>query len=93
MTHYCPDWDYLQIKSGDPEMECCTCEAKMNVGQEIVCRVCGKVKRPKGRSVPLELEDSLCGQLDSDLNEVCLGYRQPPYPSSLWPGEESEVMS
>lgn len=23
--HTCPDWDFLFIRPGDPEMECCTC--------------------------------------------------------------------
>jgi hypothetical protein len=23
--HYCPDWDFLLIGLGDPEMACCTC--------------------------------------------------------------------
>lgn len=25
-AHSCPEWDYLHIKPGDPEMEACTCE-------------------------------------------------------------------
>lgn len=24
--HHCPDWDFMFIRPGDPEMECCTCE-------------------------------------------------------------------
>lgn len=24
-AHKCPDWDYLLIKPGDPEMHCCWC--------------------------------------------------------------------
>lgn len=23
--HHCPDWDFLFIRPGDPEMECCLC--------------------------------------------------------------------
>lgn len=23
--HHCPDWDFLFIRPGDPEMECCIC--------------------------------------------------------------------
>lgn len=23
--HHCPDWDFLFIRPGDPEMECCVC--------------------------------------------------------------------
>lgn len=25
-VHYCPDWDYMAIWDGCPEMEACTCE-------------------------------------------------------------------
>lgn len=24
--HACPDWDYLVIYLGDPEMDCCSCD-------------------------------------------------------------------
>lgn len=24
--HHCPDWDFMFIRPGDPEMECCLCE-------------------------------------------------------------------
>ena len=24
--HECPDWDFLEIEEGDPEMQCCSCE-------------------------------------------------------------------
>lgn len=26
-AHHCPDWDFLFIRPGDPEMECCLCDA------------------------------------------------------------------
>ena len=25
MRHRCPDWDYMEIESHDPEFGCCTC--------------------------------------------------------------------
>lgn len=31
--------------------------------------------------------------LAEHLQEDCPGYRMDPQPSSLWPGEESEIMS
>jgi hypothetical protein len=24
-AHHCPDWDFMFICPGDPEMDCCTC--------------------------------------------------------------------
>lgn len=24
-THFCPDWDFLLLTDGDPDLECCTC--------------------------------------------------------------------
>ena len=53
----------------------------LRVGIVVRCRVCGERKAPIGRSVPLAM--SLC---ESD----CPGYRQEPYPGSLWPGETSD---
>ena len=46
-THACPDWDQMQIKPGDPEMQCCLCDpispeqraAAMNTCK-IHCTVC-----------------------------------------------------
>lgn len=52
------------------------------VGIAVMCTVCGHRKAPRGRSAPPELY--LC-------NDDCPGYRQEPFPGSLWPGEsESE---
>ena len=28
MRHACPDWDYLVIGPGDPEMAGCTCDGR-----------------------------------------------------------------
>ncbi len=42
------------------------------------CSVCGKSKKPMGRSAPLEM--SLC---DND----CQGYRKDPQATCRWPGE------
>ncbi len=44
------------------------------------CRVCGLRKRPLGRSVPLKMENSLCGY-------DCAGYLEQPQAGHLWPGE------
>jgi hypothetical protein len=52
------------------------------VGVIVECAVCGFQKAPIGRSVPFEMY--LC-------DHECTGYRQEPFPGSLWPGEsESE---
>jgi hypothetical protein len=52
------------------------------IGVAVRCALCGARKKPIGRSAPLGVH--LC-------DHECLGYRQPPYPGSLWPGErESE---
>ncbi len=47
-------------------------------GMAVRCAVCGHTKAPVGRSVPAEIY-----RCDSE----CEGYRRPPYPGSLWPGE------
>lgn len=53
------------------------------VGVTVRCVVCGDMKKPIGRSGPLGA--SYC---DAD----CPGYRQEPFPGSLWPGEtEAEL--
>lgn len=44
------------------------------------CSVCRKFKAPRGRSVPLAMENSRC-------NFHCPGYDQDPRPGHLWPGE------
>lgn len=35
--HGCPDWDFMWIKPGDPEMECCTCEPSAAALQCCIC--------------------------------------------------------
>lgn len=44
------------------------------------CGVCGQRKRPRGRSVGLEAENSYCG-FD------CPGFNQEPRSGHLWPEE------
>ena len=51
------------------------------VGVIVRCVVCGGMKKPIGRSGPLEA--SYC-------TDECPGYRQAPYVGSLWPNETSE---
>ena len=53
----------------------------MKYGITTICVVCKNRKSPIGRSVPLGMY--LC---DSD----CPGYREKPYPGSLWLGESEE---
>ena len=50
------------------------------VGAPVECVICHKRKRPVGRSVPIEMESSLC-------HYECPGYYEEPKPSDLWPGE------
>lgn len=52
-------------------------------GAYATCETCRKHKKPRGRSAPLEMANSLC---DSD----CPGYCQYPLPGDLWPGETAE---
>jgi hypothetical protein len=49
-------------------------------GKSVTCVVCGKVKRPIGRSAPMEMETGLC-------RDDCPGYRREPFVGDLWPGE------
>lgn len=53
----------------------------VRVGVIVHCQTCGYMKKPLGRSGPL-------GSVYCD--EECVGYRQPPFVGSLWPGETSE---
>jgi len=53
------------------------------VGRAVECTICGQHKTPRGRSAPLEMANGLC---DWD----CPGYREPPHPGDLWPGETRE---
>lgn len=55
----------------------------MKTGIPVECVLCRKYKKPIGRSGPMEMQSSLC---DDD----CGGYRQEPFPGSLWPGETEE---
>lgn len=48
------------------------------------CTVCGLRKRPRGRSVPLEMGNSMC-------DHECTGYDQEPKPGHLWPGELADM--
>lgn len=50
----------------------------MRVGICVQCAVCGQMKKPIGRSGPLDA--SYC-------TDECAGYRKPPFVGSLWPGE------
>lgn len=49
----------------------------------VECVVCGKRKKPWGRSAPLPMAASLC---DRD----CDGYADPPHAGHHWPGEECD---
>jgi hypothetical protein len=53
------------------------------VGEAVYCLICNLRKKPRGRSAPLEMSNSLC---DSD----CPGYYEDPKPGDLWPGETRE---
>lgn len=44
------------------------------------CQVCHLRKPPRGRSVPLEMTNGMCGA-------DCDGYYKPPMAGHLWPGE------
>jgi hypothetical protein len=57
------------------------CPCHWKVGRAVTCTVCGRTKKPHGRSAPLE--SSMC---DSE----CPGYNQSPNPGDLWPGETRE---
>lgn len=68
--------DYLLTR----EIKDCTkeiCEAM----PECHCKL---RKKPRGRSAPLEMANSLC---DSD----CPGYDQQPISGHLWPGELERI--
>lgn len=53
----------------------------MKVGIEVECPVCGMIKAPRGRSVPMAR--LMCSW-------ECSGYDQEPYSGSLWPDETEE---
>ena len=48
------------------------------IGVIVTCAKCGWQKKPIGRSAPFE---------SYHCDDECPGYRQPPLPGSLWPGE------
>lgn len=48
------------------------------------CHVCGRRKKPVGRSAPLEMANGLCDQ-------DCKGYDEEPKPGHLWPGELNQM--
>lgn len=50
----------------------------MKVGITVRCDVCGRAKKPIGRSAPV-----MASYCDDD----CRGYRAEPKPGSLWPNE------
>lgn len=54
----------------------------MKVGIIVKCIVCGRMKKPIGRSAGLD--SSFC-------DDECSGYRQEPLPGSLWPGETEQA--
>lgn len=47
------------------------------------CIVCGRRKKPRGRSAPLGMANSLC-------DHGCPGYAQEPLVGHFWPGEEAD---
>ena len=53
------------------------------VGVAVDCTICGKRKKPIGRSAPHEMVGSMC-------DHECPGYRQEPLAGDLWPGETDE---
>ena len=52
------------------------------IGIRVTCAICGRTKKPHGRSAPMA--SSYC-----DANE-CEGYYLDPVPGCLWPGETDE---
>lgn len=53
----------------------------MIIGTAVDCSICGRRKKPQGRSAPIG--DSLC-------DYECPGYELEPKIGQLWPGETSE---
>jgi hypothetical protein len=49
-----------------------------------ICLVCGRQKKPQGRSAPFEMANSLCS------DHECPGYGQDPQAGHLWPGEPAD---
>ena len=53
------------------------------IGKAVDCVVCGRRKKPAGRSAPIEMANSLC-------DHECEGYYKDPQPGYLWPNETRE---
>ncbi len=58
-------------------------EVEKIVGFAVQCKICGKTKAPRGRSVSPVTACDYC-------NFECPGYSQLPHPGDLWPGETAE---
>jgi hypothetical protein len=56
-------------------------EIDREVGRAVNCKVCGRRKKPIGRSAPIVMANSLC-------DHGCEGYYLEPKVGSLWPGEQ-----
>jgi len=54
----------------------------MKRGIRITCAKCGKQKKPRGRSAPLDMR--MCEY------DLCDGYLENPRVGDLWPGETDE---
>lgn len=54
-----------------------------HVGVPVYCPLCGRIKKPVGRSAAPGMANGLC-------DDECEGYRQEPYAQQLWPGESCE---
>jgi len=54
----------------------------VTIGTAVNCTVCGLRKKPRGRSAPLEMANSLC-------DHECPGYGLDPQVGQLWPDETS----
>lgn len=55
-------------------------------GYRAVCTVCGREKQPVGRSAPMGM--IMCNPHHPIFDpRGCVGYRQEPLPSNLWPNE------
>lgn len=52
--HGCPDWDFMWIRPGDPEMECCTCEPP---GPCFICKAENARMRDIGSASRLVCDD------------------------------------
>ncbi len=52
------------------------------VGVRVMCTMCGKVKKPHGRSAPVDSWMCVSG-----FEDECKGYQEAPRVGCLWPGE------